>query len=314
MALVSVVVPVYHNAASLPMLLARLQELARANPEEFEFVFVDDGSGDDSFGVLQELSRDEPQMRVLRLSRNFGSSAAILAGLDHAVGDVVAVIAADLQDPPEMIADMVEHWRQGRKVVLAARHSRGDSWTTRFMAAIYYRLFRRFALERMPPGGFDCFLVDRRVADLLRSIPENNVYLMGLLLWLGFDPIVLPYHRAARAPEHGRSRWTFARKVKYLIDGFVGFSYLPMRAAWLAGLLLGLVGLLGLAIVLGRRLFLDRPIPEWGAVTLVILVVSGVQLLMTGILGEYLWRNLEETRRRPRYIVEHILNPCEART
>jgi dolichol-phosphate mannosyltransferase len=307
MALVSIVSPVYHNAASLPDLLDRLQQLALRNPgDRFEFVFVDDGSRDSSFAVLHALAEQEPRLRVVKLSRNFGSNAALLAGLSHARGDVIAAIAADLQDPPELIHDMLTCWRQGRKVVLAARTSREDPPLTAWLAAVFYFLFRRFAIKGMPPGGFDFFLLDRQVCDLITSIQESNAYLMGLILWLGFDPIVLPYHRGQRAKRYGRSMWTLAGKLKYFADSFVAFSYVPVRAASLLGIALSAVGLgYALAVIVARLRGLQPA--GWASLMVVLLVVSGMQLLMTGILGEYLWRNLEETRRRPRFIVERLV-------
>jgi glycosyltransferase involved in cell wall biosynthesis len=308
MAFVSIVVPVYHNAASLPDLLSRFQELAGKNTaDRVEFVFVDDGSGDDSFAVLRELARSEPRLRVVKLSRNFGSNAALLAGLSQAHGDVVAAIAADLQDPPELIHDMLAHWRQGRKVVLAMRASREDSSLTALLANAFYALFRRFALKTMPKGGFDFFLIDRQVCDLLKSIQESNTYLMGLILWLGFNPVVIPYHRRRREERYGRSMWGLGRKLKYFVDSFVAFSYVPIRAASLLGIGLSAAGgLYALSLIL-LWLFGGVPVAGWTSLMVVLLLVSGAQLLMTGILGEYLWRNLEETRRRPRFIIDQVL-------
>jgi glycosyltransferase involved in cell wall biosynthesis len=308
MALISIVVPVFHNAASLFDLLIQLQELARKNASDcFEFVFVDDGSGDNSFPVLQELAMTEQRIRVVKLSRNFGSNAALLAGLGQARGDVVAVIAADLQDPPELIDQMLVHWRKGRKVVLAARSSRDDPGFTALLAQTFYALFRRFAIKTMPKGGFDFFLIDRQVCNLINCIQESNAYLMGLILWLGFDPKVLYYHRREREKRYGGSMWTFAKKVKYFVDSFVAFSYVPVRAASLLGTILSMIGLLYALGVVVFRLCYDVPVQGWTSLMVVLLVVSGAQLLMTGILGEYLWRNLEETRRRPRFVIERIL-------
>jgi dolichol-phosphate mannosyltransferase len=308
MALISLVVPVYHNAPSLPDLLAKFQEVAGRNADDrFEFVFVDDGSGDNSFAVLQELARGEPRMRVVKLSRNFGSNAAMLAGLGLARGDAVAVIAADLQDPPELIHELLVPWRAGRKVVLAARGSRDDPGLTALMARIFYWLFRRLALKTMPPGGFDFFLIDRQVCDLLKGIQESNAYLMGLILWLGFDPVVIPYHRRRREARYGRSMWGLGRKLKYFVDSFVAFSYVPIRAASLLGVGLSMAGGLYALGLIGLWLFGGVPVPGWTSLMVVLLLVSGVQMLMTGILGEYLWRNLEETRRRPRFIIEKVV-------
>src|SRR5262249_17968647 len=180
MAVLSIVVPVYHNATSLPELLSRFQQLANRHATDgFEFVFVDDGSRDDSIAVLHALQQTDERVRVVKLSRNFGSNAALLAGLDYARGEAVTAIAADLQDPPELIDEMLVHWRQGRKVVLAARKSRGDPFLTRLLSGIFYFLFRRFAIPSMPRQGFDFFLLDRQVCDLIKSIQESNAYLMG---------------------------------------------------------------------------------------------------------------------------------------
>src|SRR5262245_37752613 len=199
MSLVSIVVPVYQNAASLPDLMARFRRVADECPGDiFEFVFVDDGSTDASFAILSGLAREDPRVRVLKLARNFGSSAAILAGLGQTRGDAVAAIAADLQDPPELIPEMLRAWHGGRRVVLAARRSREDPLPTRVLAGVFYQLFRRFAIRTMPPGGFDFFLVDRQVRDLIVGIEENNAYLMGLILWFGFDPLMIAYDRKQR--------------------------------------------------------------------------------------------------------------------
>jgi dolichol-phosphate mannosyltransferase len=308
MSVVSLVVPVYHNAGSLPDLLSRFQQLAARNSgDRFEFVFVDDGSQDESLNVLQQLQSQESRVRIVKLSRNFGSNAAISAGLSQATGEAVAVIAADLQDPPELIHEMLVKWRSGHRVVLAARESRDDPGLTALFADCFYSLFRRFAIKTMPRHGFDFFLIDRKVCDLINGIQESNPYLMGLILWLGFEPVVLPYHRQVREVRYGRSMWTVARKIKYFIDSFAAFSYVPIRLASLIGISLSVIGLLYAAFVVGARLFFQIHSDGWASLMVVLLVVSGVQMTMTGILGEYLWRNLEETRKRPRFVVDQLM-------
>ena len=312
MALVSIVSPVYHNAASLPDLLAALQALAARCPRDrFEFVFVEDGSADDSFAVLERLAAWSRACASSSWSRNFGSNAAILAGLAQARGEAVAVIAADLQDPPELIDDMLDQWRQGRKVVLATRAGRDDPGLTALLADAFYRLFRRFAIKSMPKGGFDFFLIDRQVCDLIKGIQESNAYLMGLMLWLGFDPAVMSVSPPRAQATYGRSMWTLARKLKYFADSFVAFSYVPIRAASLLGVTLSVLGMCYALWVLGLVLFCGHGSEGWASLMVVLLLVSGVQMLMMGIFGEYLWRNLEETRRRPRYVIDRVI---EAKT
>ena len=305
MSRIAIVVPVYHNAASLADLLARLQAVASRHPQDtFRFVFVDDGSKDDSFAVLLALAKAEPRVTALKLSRNFGSNAALFAGLAEADGDAVATISADLQDPPETLDAMLAHWRAGRKVVLAARESRDDPPATAFLAGLFYRLFRRYAIATMPEGGFDFFVVDRSVRNLLLGMQESNAYLMGLVLWLGFDPAVVPFRRQARDARYGKSMWGFGRKLKYFIDSFVAFSYVPIRAASLLGLLVSAAGLLYAVFIVFAYFALDLKVQGWASLMIVLLIVSGAQLLVMGMIGEYLWRSLDETRRRPRYVLE----------
>jgi dolichol-phosphate mannosyltransferase len=307
MSLISIVVPVYNNASSLPDLLGRLQELAAKNASrQFEFIFVDDGSYDDSFTVLSALFQKEARIKIVKLSRNFGSNAAVLAGLGQVHGDAIAVIAADLQDPPELIAEMLVEWQQGNKVVLAARESRDDGFLSNLMSDAFYSLFRRFAIQSMPKHGFDFFLMDRQVCDLINGIQENNAYLMGLILWLGFNPKVINYHRQAREKRYGRSMWTFAKKIKYFLDSFVAFSYFPVRVASITGSLLSFGGLIYAVLVVFDQLVYSQEPTGWSSLMTVLLVVSGVQMSMIGILGEYMWRNLDETRRRPRYIIDSV--------
>jgi dolichol-phosphate mannosyltransferase len=226
----------------------------------------------------------------------------------------VAAIAADLQDPPELLDEMLAHWRSGRKVVLAARASRDDPGLTALLADLFYAGFRRFAIASMPRRGFDFFLLDRRVCDLLAQFPETNTYLMGLILWLGFDPAVVHYHRSERKRQYGRSMWNLARKIKYFVDAFVAFSYAPVRIASVLGAALGLAGLGYAVVVVLERLLRDKVVEGWSSLMVVLLVTSGAQLMMTGVLGEYLWRNLEQARRRPRFIIDRVLESPLAAT
>jgi glycosyltransferase involved in cell wall biosynthesis len=308
---VSIVVPVYYNELNLPHLFPRLLGLADANPQyELEYVFVDDGSGDNSFEILTDLAKKDPRVRVVRLSRNFGANAAILAGLNYVLGDCVAIIAADLQDPPELITTMLRRWEAGKKVVLAARESREDPLADRLLSSAFYWLFRRFAIQEMPANGCDFVLIDREVANMLVQIGEKNPYLIGLILWLGFDRDVVYYTRQKR--ELGKSKWNLAKRVKYFIDALVSFTYVPMRLVSLLGIASALAGFVWAVIVVLNRILSGIPVQGWASLMTVVLVVSGVQLLTLGIFGEYLWRNFEETRKRPSFVVDQLIGIEEA--
>lgn len=308
MSLISIVVPVYHNAPSLADLLAELQALAARNPDDdFEFIFVDDGSRDDSFAVLEGLAAGEPRMKAAKLSRNFGSVRAVLAGLSLARGDAVADLSADLQDPPALLHDMIARWRAGHKLVIAARRRRDDPLPSSLLSDGFYRLFRRFAIKSMPSRGFDFWLIDRQVCDLVNEIQESNAYLPGLLLWLGFEPEILYYDRQARPAKYGQSMWSFTQKFKYFVDSFVAFSYFPVRVASGLGVLFSVLGLMYAAWVIYARLALGIETEGWASLMIVVLIAAGVQMLILGIIGEYMWRSLDETRRRPRFIIEKII-------
>lgn len=304
MALISIVVPVYFNSTSLSALAARLASLAESQPlHQFEFVYVDDGSGDDSFEVLKGLARQDKRIRLVKLARNFGSNTAILAGMSFATGDCVGFVAADLQDPPETLVEMLHYWEAGVKVVLATRRDRqGDPWSTRMFAGLFNWLFKKLVFDGFSPQGIGFFLVDRQVVDLLVSSNEKNAHLIGLILWSGYRYAIVEYDRVER--EHGKSRWTFGKKFKYFIDAFAAFSYLPLRLASALGLLLAGVGGLYAMIVIAVRLLNQVPVPGWTALMVVVLLTSGAQLMILGIIGEYLWRNFDATRRRPLFVVE----------
>lgn len=306
MAFVSVVVPVYFNGPSLVALHKRLELLAEGRYQHrFEFVFVDDGSRDNSYAVLQQLAAADSRVRVVRLSRNFGSNIALVAGLSYAHGDCAVMISADLQDPPELIADMVERWEGGTPVVLAARADRNDPLLSRIPAALFNRAFRRFVFKDFPPNGFDFALIDRQVVQVVVSCSEKNTYLFGLIMWAGFQREVIYYDRAER--EHGRSMWTFTKKVKYFIDAFTSFSYLPLRLASTLGFCLAIVGLLYALLVLLLRIWSGIEVEGWTSLMIVLLLTAGTQLIMLGVIGEYIWRNLEQVRQRPLFVVERVL-------
>ena len=308
MCLISIVIPVYFNEKSLVLLAQRLDQLTQLHAQhQFEFIYVDDGSGDQSYAVMKKIAAEDSRVRLVKLIRNFGSNMAILAGISHARGDCVGFIAADLQDPPEALSEMIQHWELGRQVVFAVRKDRhGDPFLTRITANVFNWLFERLIFRGISSTGIGFFLIDRQVADLVVQCQERNSHLIGLILWTGFPFTTVFYERVERERKFGKSRWTISRKIDYFIDTFAAFSYLPLRLASVIGFVFaGLGGIYALLIILMRLMGFNAVIQGWTALMVVLLVVSGVQLLILGIIGEYLWRNFDATRKRPLFIVEN---------
>jgi polyisoprenyl-phosphate glycosyltransferase len=303
---VSIVVPVFDNEASLGAAVPQLVGLGEALAGyRLEIVFVDDGSRDGSLALLLDVQRRYPQIvKVVKLTRNFGSMAAILAGLAACGGDCVGIIAADLQDPPSLLVDMVRHWERGVKAVFAVRADRAESGMGNVASRAYYALIRRLAMPGYPTGGFDLSLIDRQVIDDVVRIREKNTNLLSLMFWLGYSPVLIPYARQARAG--GRSRWTFTKKVKLFIDSFVAFSYAPIRFLSLAGIVVAIGAFIYAALVLYAWARWGIPVKGYAPTVILIALCSGVQMVMLGILGEYLWRTLDETRRRPPYVIDRV--------
>jgi polyisoprenyl-phosphate glycosyltransferase len=302
----TILVPVYFNEENLPDTVPALLGLQKQMPEaEIDFVFVDDGSGDNSFALLRSFQEQWPKtISIVRLSRNFGAINAALAGLQIAEGDCLGFMTADLQDPPELLIEMYKCWQQGAKTVLAVRESRQDPLKDRMFSACYYALLRRFALRDYPPGGFDCCLLDRQVVEDIKRINEKNTSLSSLIVWLGYHPVQIPYVRRKR--EKGRSRWTMAKKIKLFIDAFVGFSYFPIRFVSVIGFLFSGLGALYALWVAYNKIVHSMPVQGFATTVILIALTSGLQMVMLGTVGEYLWRTLDETRRRPPYVVDRL--------
>jgi dolichol-phosphate mannosyltransferase len=302
--LLSIVVPAYNEAENLPLLHRRISALNwTAMDADFELIIADDCSSDSTPQVLESLRNGDPRVKWLRFSRNFGSHMAVTAALLHCAGDAAVVMAADLQDPPEIIPRLIDRWRQGSRVVWAVRDSReGESPGTLLAARIYYFLMRRISDFKPPPEGADFLLLDRAVIEALRQSPEKHTTVFGLVQWMGFSQASVEYTKAARAA--GVSKWTFRKKIKLCIDSLVSFSYVPIRMMAALGLLTALLGFAYAAVVVVRALAGVAPVSGWSSLMCVVLVMSGVQMLLLGILGEYLWRTYDETRKRPAFIIE----------
>lgn len=300
--LLSVVIPVHNEADVLQTLLNRLVLVCRRLAMRTELLFVDDGSRDHSVALLLQARRRYPGIRVLQLSRNFGKEAAVTAGLKHAKGDAVILLDADLQDPPELIPDMVAEWQQGADVVLMKRRSRaGEGWIKRTTASVFYRLINRISDAPIPVDTGDFRLMSRRTVDALNRLPERNRYLKGMFAWVGMPTVTLEFDRDPRAA--GTTKWNYLKLLHLAMEGITSFSIRPLRIALVLGLLAaGAGGLFGTWEVL-KALMWGISTPGYASLIAVITFLSGVQLLCVGLLGEYVGRIYMETKQRPVFIV-----------
>lgn len=300
---ISIVTPAYNEERNLPVLYDRLRAVLDGLDIDWEWIVIDDHSADRTFDVLAELSRRDARVRALRFSRNFGSHAGVSCGLRDARGDCAAVLAADLQDPPEVIPKLLDEWRAGAQVVWAVReHREGESAATVGMAGLFYWVMRHvIGMREMAATGADFFLVDRRVIDAYRDFDERNVNLFALLAWMGFRQRQVGYTKEARL--HGASGWTLKKKLKLAVDSITAFSYLPVRVMSWTGVLTAVAGFVYAVFIIVHAL-IGEPVEGWSSLMVAVMLIGGLQMLMLGVLGEYIWRALDEARRRPRFTVE----------
>lgn len=300
---VSIVIPVYYNEDNLRPLYADLKEkFIDKTDYDYEIVMVNDGSKDKSYDVMKELAQIDPNIKIYSLSRNYGSHAAVLCGFEKATGDCAVVKAADLQEPTELLIDMVESWQSGNNVVLAVREGREEGFMQTSFANMYYWLVRKTSLPNMPKNGFDIFLVDRKVIDALLKMDERNTSLSGQILWSGFRTGFVPYVRKAR--EIGKSKWTLKKKIKLVMDTLFSFSTVPIKFVTGIGAISFVVGIVWAIFVLVARLMNEITVKGWTMMFMFDLISFGIIMLSIGILGEYLWRTFDASRNRPTYIVE----------
>jgi glycosyltransferase involved in cell wall biosynthesis len=308
--MISILTPAFNESANLEALHARLTETMARLGEEWEWLIVDDHSRDDTFAVIQRLALVDARVRGLRLARNRGSHVAITCGLQHVRGNAAIMLASDLQDPPETLGTLLEQWRAGAQVVWATRRQQPGDRTHAGFAALYYWIMRNVVgMKEIPARGADFFLVDRVVIDAFRRCDEHHVSVFALITWLGFRQAYIEYDKRPRAA--GRSGWTLARKIKLVIDSITAFSEAPIQACWLAGVALMALGL-GVVIV-GLVWFESLQ----AAVVVVLGAVAGscgVQLCAIAMLGEYVWRGLDQSRRRPLYVIEAAAGSIDVRS
>lgn len=309
---ISVVVPVFNEAAGLPAFFARLRPVLAGLTDAYEIICVDDGSRDGSWDTLSRACAEFPEIRAVRLSRNFGKEVALTAGMRRAKGRAVVLIDADLQHPPELIETFVRHWRAGIEMVYAVRQTRdGDSPLRAMASRAFYAAFRRLANVRMPEGAGDFRLLDRRIVDALVVMPERARFMKGLYAWVGFSQLGVAYDPPPR--ETGISAFSFHRLVRFAVDALVSFSTLPLVACGYLGLLIA-VPSLALAIFFVVRTFIfGIDVPGYASVIVAVLVLGGIQLLTLGLFGAYLGRVFEEVKRRPLYLERAVAGFADPR-
>ena len=300
--MISVVVPIFNEEENLPELVQRTTAALGSTGDSWELICVNDGSRDRSLAMLREMNQRDPRIKIVNLSRNFGHQPAVTAGIHHARGDCVVLIDGDLQDPPEVIGEMVKKWKEGNQVVLAERRSRAETGTRGIGFRLFYPIFRRISdLPSAPDAGI-FGLMDRRVIDEFNKLPERNRFIPGLRSWLGFQQASVLYDRQERA--HGKPKQTLRKLIHYAMDGMISFSYKPLRAATYLGFLISLAAF-GLGLFYIVTFFAWRKQVTGFTTTIVsVLFLGGVQLISIGILGEYIGRIYEEIKQRPLYVVQ----------
>lgn len=302
----SLVVPAFNEADNLPRLLDRLASTLAELGESYEILIVDDGSSDETPALMRRRVAADGRLRYLRLSRNFGHQVALSAGLDHARGEAVITLDADLQHPPEQIGELVARWRAGAAIVYTKRTDAPRlGLLKRLTSALFYRLMNRLSQTPVPPGAADFRLLDRQVVDCLRQMPERARFLRGLISWVGFDQAVVEYQAGERAA--GESKYSLGRMIRFAVDGITGFSSVPLQMASVTGVLVALSGFLYALLIVYHKLFTNRNVPGWTTLVVLILFLGGLQLVFLGILGEYVARIYEEVKARPRYLVREAL-------
>jgi polyisoprenyl-phosphate glycosyltransferase len=299
---ISFVVPVFRNERAVTLTYERLREVLRSNLNTYgyEFVFVDDGSDDNSLNELLAIRKQDPKVHVISFTRNFGQMAAIQAGLKGSTGQIVLNLSADLQDPVELIPRMVRDYEQGSEVVICYRENRTDSFSSRISSRLFYGMVR-ISFPQIPSGGFDYVLMSRRVVDEFNRLEVRNRFFQGDILWLGYRTTFIPYTRLKRTI--GRSQYTFAKRLKNSLDAILDCSYLPIRFMSLLGMITAVAGFVYAIDIAYWRLSHSVPFPGLAPIMILILITGGLLMMMMGIIGEYVWRIYDEVKAKPNYII-----------
>lgn len=298
---IGIVIPCYNEEAVIPSLLIELDRFAQTWSHSLYILFVDDGSCDSTYEMISAACAMDSQKGCVRLSRNFGHQTAVSAGLKMIRGDVIAVLDADLQDPVDLLPAMVEKWREGFDVVYGIRQQRKEHWLLRSSYALFYRMLKKVADISLPLDAGDFSLMDRRIVDEINNMPEHNRFVRGLRGWVGFNQVGIPYERLARAD--GQPKYNFRRLLKLAMDGLISFSSAPLRMAIWFGTISAGSGLFFLLYALYSKLFRDQTPTGWTSLFILFLFFGGIQLLLLGIVGEYVARIFDEVKNRPHFIV-----------
>lgn len=304
----SIIIPVYSDENNLKPLFENLDAELIPFLGEYEIIAVDDGSLDNSLKVLMEFAANRSDLRIIKLARNFGSYAAVLAGMANATGDCCVIKSADLQEPCQLIIDMYNSWKKGSKVVLGLRKSRKDDLVNDAFSNFYYWIMKKTTLKNMPDKGFDTFLLDKHVVNTLKYMNETNSALTLQILWSGYSTDYVFYDREER--KVGKSRWTLAKKIKLVVDSMISFSSFPIKFMSGIGVAFSVVAVIWAIIAIVGKLSGSVQVEGWTTLLIVVLFSSGLILLTLGIIGEYLWRTLDAARNRPVYIIDEILEPA----
>lgn len=301
--LISIVIPVLNEAGNLQRLIGRLVPVLDGLGADWELVFVDDGSTDLTLEKLRQANQDDERIKAISFSRNFGKEIALAAGIRYATGDAVILMDADLQHPPEVLSQFVARWREGYQVVYGQRIDRNtDSPARRFVSLAFYKLFNALVKTDIPDGAGDFRLLDRKAADAMNRLREASRFNKGLFSWIGFKSIGVPYTVAARE-DGGGSRWNVRRLVHFALDGLTSFSTLPLRISTLLGLLISVVAFLYAVMIIVETMVFGTKVPGFPTIVISVMFFSGVQLMVLGVIGEYLGRVYEEVKSRPLYLV-----------
>ncbi|MFF2019032.1 glycosyltransferase family 2 protein [Paenibacillus sp. NPDC058177] len=301
----SIIIPMFNEEAVIQETYRRIKKVMGTTGEPYELLFVNDGSTDHCAEMIEEYSHWDESVRLIDLSRNFGHQVAITAGMDYAQGDAIVIIDADLQDPPELILEMIEEWKVGFEVVYAKRvKRRGESLFKKWTASLFYRVLRYSTDISIPVDTGDFRLIDRKVCDQLKRLPEKNRFVRGLVSWVGFRQKAIEYERDERLA--GETKYPLKRMIKLSLDGITSFSYKPLKLAGYLGGVLSAAGFLYLMYVLYLAIFTDSVVKGWASMIGITLTFNGFVLVMLGILGEYVGRIYDETKGRPLYIVQEV--------